>query len=71
MPALAAGKSMTGRPKKDADLSKAKKKLAQLIEDNSDVDKVVSLANALSKLVAVELKMTEEDWGGALGGKEK
>jgi hypothetical protein len=72
MPPLATGEPMTDKPKKkDPDLSKAKKKLATLIEATDDVDKVVSLANALSKLVAVELKMTEEDWGEALGGKKK
>ena len=43
-----------------------KNKLANLIETSKDVDAVVALANAFTKLRAVEMKADEGDWGQEL-----
>lgn len=44
----------------------AKTKLGKLIGSSTQVEEVVALVNALTKMKAVELKMSEDDWGAGL-----
>lgn len=55
-----------GHQKSDDD--KVKDKLVKMIENagDKDWDKLVALANAYTKLRAVELKQDEGDWGTGL-----
>jgi len=44
----------------------AKNKLGDLIQKSADPKEVMGLVNTLVKMKAVELKMSDEDWGGNL-----
>ena len=57
------------QPKSDEEEVKAK--LVKLIKDSHKVDEVVALANAFSKLRAVEMKQEEDDCGEGLAQPEK
>jgi hypothetical protein len=54
----------------DEVFNNAKKKLNDAINalDAKDVTSLTSLVNTLVKMKAVELKMSEDDWGAGLGG---
>jgi len=60
------------RREPDTSMESAKKKIAAALEKckEEDVEKIVALSGALAKLKAVELKMSEGDWGAGLGGGE-
>lgn len=47
----------------DQILGAAKRKLGELLKKTDKVDEAVSLANALTKMKAVEMKSQEGGWG--------
>ena len=57
----------------DVIFGEAKTKLGKAIGacKDEDVDSLVKLTNALTKMKAVELKMGEDDWGRGLTGDDK
>lgn len=61
---------MPKRKDDDTIFKNAKNKVGRMLEKEEDATKVVALANALTKMKAVELKMGEDDWGSGLRGGE-
>ena len=57
---------MKKRLSDDAIAVMVKNKLADMIQGSSVAEEVVALANAFTKLRAVELKQEEGDWGEEL-----